>query len=133
MSITGVIGPRSSGGSAGGAGQISMEFAHRDPADNDKRFGISLIKASEFNFAEGWNAEKWLDLLDIWKRWHLNDMQAACKHQRKLGWTYSTHSGKKCPECGYKIGTEWRSEKVPASVIKKLKSFPAADRNPVWV
>ncbi len=133
LSITGVIGPTRSGNSAGGAGQIDMEFAHRDPADNDKRFKDNLIKPSEFKFAEGWDKEKWLDLLDIWKRWHLNDMQAACKHQRKLGWTYSTHKGQRCPECNYEIGTEWRSERVPASVLKKLKSFPDADRQPAWV
>ena len=26
------------------------------------------------------------EILEIWKRWHLNGMRAACEHQRALGW-----------------------------------------------
>lgn len=25
-------------------------------------------------------------VLDVWDRWHLNDMRATCEHQRALGW-----------------------------------------------
>jgi len=25
-------------------------------------------------------------MVEVWKRWHLNDLQAGCEHQRALGW-----------------------------------------------
>lgn len=78
LSISGVEGPLSSGNALGSCGQIDMHYAHRNEADNDKRG--ALIEPGEFNFAEGWNADLWLDLLDVWKRWHLNDMRAGCEH-----------------------------------------------------
>jgi len=85
LSISGVIGPRSSGNCAGGCGQIDMEFAHRNPEDNDSRYD-RLLKPSDFHFAPGWSASKWYDFLDVWKRWHLNDMKPDCEHQEALGW-----------------------------------------------
>lgn len=86
LSISGVIGPRKSGNSAGGCGQIDMEFVHRDPKQNDKRYHNTLIPYQKIKYAKNWNATKWLDLLDIWHKWHLNDMKASCEHQRDLGW-----------------------------------------------
>lgn len=71
LSISGVIGPRHTG-NAWSCGQIDMEFAHRDPADNDSRY-TTLIRPSDFVFAKGWTAETWLDLLDTWSVWHLKE------------------------------------------------------------
>ncbi len=86
LSISGVIGPKSNGDARGGCGQICMEFAHRNPQDNDGRT-TKPIKPEEIEFAAGWTADRWLDLLDIWEAWHLNDMQAGCVHQRAEGWS----------------------------------------------
>lgn len=94
FSMSGVIGPLKSGNALGGCGQIDMEFAHRNEKDNDKRYN-ELIEPKDINFAPQWNAEMWLDVLDVWKEWHLNDMQAGCEHQRGLGWTYKDHHDKK--------------------------------------
>lgn len=52
-------------------GQISNELRER---------------IDEINFKNGWNKEKFLKLLDIWDKWHLNDMHPECEHQRELGW-----------------------------------------------
>ena len=76
VSFTGVVGPLSSGNCLGGCGQIDMEFAHRNPADNDERYG-DPTPATAFNFAPGWSSELWLDLLDAWKRLHLERGQEA--------------------------------------------------------
>jgi len=141
LSITGVIGPTVHGNAAGGCGQIDMEFAHRNPADDDSRYG-SLYRTSDMRFAPGWTATLWLDFLDVWKRWHLNTMQAACEHQRALGWTYDSHHGNNpdkpfagdaCPECGYLIGSAWLTENVPADVLDFLHHLPDTDRKPAWV
>ncbi len=131
LSLTGVIGPLKNGNARGSCGQINMEFDHRNKVDNDQRYE-NPTKADEIKYAKGWNAETWLDLLDIWKRWHLNDMHAECEHQRILGWRYDTHQGQKCPVCGYEIGTKWIKEKLPQYVINRLKKFPVSDTTPAW-
>lgn len=73
LSITGVEGPYPSGNCAGSAGQIvtGMDAAYLDALD----------------IAPGWTRPDIERLLEIWNRWHLNDMNAACEHQRAAGWT----------------------------------------------
>lgn len=85
LSITGVIGPTKDGNAAGGSGQIDMEFAHRNPADNDRRYSMPIMP-SQIQFAPGWTGDRWLDFLDIWHNWHLNDTCAACEHQTGPAW-----------------------------------------------
>lgn len=133
LSISGVIGPNKWGNAVGGCGQIEMEFAHKNPAHNDSRYNLKdLIHASEINFADGWNIDKWWKFLEIWHNWHLNDLHAECEHQEKLGWTYNTHKGQNCPECGYRIGSAWTFREVPSDVIDFLKSLPDTDKSYPW-
>lgn len=80
LSISGVVGPLKSGNCLGGCGQINMNFQYGNSIDE------SLIKPNEITYARGWNAEKWLDFLDIWEKWHLNDMRSDCVHQRMENW-----------------------------------------------
>lgn len=40
---------------------------------------------------------------------------------------------KPCPVCGYKWGTQWRAERVPADVLQWLESLPDTDRKPAWI
>lgn len=93
LSISGVIGPKRNGDAVGGCGQVDMEFDHKNKEDNDSRY-TNPIEANSLKFADGWNKTKWYKFLDIWKHWHLNDMNSACEHQEALGWTYDTHRGK---------------------------------------
>lgn len=143
LSLTGVEGPNRHGNAVGSCGQIDMHYAHRDPRDNDPR-ERALVRPADFNFAPGWDAGRWLDLLDVWKRWHLNDMRSGCEHQRALGWTYDTHrdpdpeapgfpyAGLPCPDCGHRIGSAWLREEVPASVLDFLDALPESDRPYPW-
>lgn len=85
MSMYGVIGPKSNGNCYGGAGQIDMEFAHRNPADDDRRYS-DPIKPDQIQFATGWDSDTWLTFLDYWHEYHSNDMQAGCEHQRAEKW-----------------------------------------------
>lgn len=157
LSMTGVVGPTRNGNASGGCGQIDMDFAHRNPENDDKRHN-DPITPDQINFAKGWDAEKWFDLLDIWKSWHLNDMHAECEHQRAMGWKYEDHRGMEvvteimttrqgeveveshfdeylghpCPVCGYHIGSAWLKVELPASVIAQLESMPDADKPCPW-
>lgn len=137
LSISGVIGPLPGGNALGGCGQIDMEFAHRN--ENDNNSISTLIKPNEIRFAKGWNEEKWFALLDVWKNWHLNDMNAECEHQKLLGWKYKDHhnpktyEGEECPICGYRIGHSWLKKEIPQYVIDFLNWLPETDKTPAWV
>jgi hypothetical protein len=66
LSITGVEGPLASGNCLGGCGQIDVE----------------LKPENLYNTAPGWTVGSIKRLMEIWDRWHLNDMRAGCEHQR---------------------------------------------------
>lgn len=149
LSFSGVIGPRSSGNCLGSCGQIVMGFAHRNAADNDHRY-TNPTKPSEFNFAPGWNAKKWLDLIDAWERWHLNDMKAGSPAQEewlrahpvnavypKSHYEEASKALEKAglnpdPTTGYKYGHAWMREEIPGEVLAKLAALPDADQTPAW-
>lgn len=69
LSINGVHGPTRDGNAHGSCGQINMS-----------------LSASDIAPAPDWTTESLTKFFEVWKRWHLNDMQAACEHQRALGW-----------------------------------------------
>lgn len=108
LSISGVIGPKSNGDAVGGCGQIDMEFRHRNPAHDDERYQ-DLITPEQLDFCPGWNEEKWLSFLDIWKEWHLNDMTAGCEHQQE--WDVK----KKLPLVDYKWSTKYYKARQDAA------------------
>jgi len=90
---------------------------------------------------KGYTKEEILKLLDIWDRWHLNDLRAGCEHQRALIPLYKKEKGedffnasnydeiiklpefKKCPVCGYKYGTAWLFEPLPKEVISFIREL----------
>lgn len=77
-----------SGEKWGSGGQIDMEFQHRNRAQNDRRTN-HLIQPKEIRFAPGWNSTKWLDLLDVWAKYHLNHMNPGCEHMTGPEWDSS--------------------------------------------
>lgn len=60
---------------------------------------------------------KWFPECQPYLPWHLNDMHAACEHQEARGETYVTHLMAVCPDCGYKLGSQWLKRELPAEVI----------------
>ncbi|UOF78291.1 restriction alleviation protein lar [Caudoviricetes sp.] len=65
-------------------------------------------------------------MLAIWERWHLNNMKAGCEHQRTLGWEkdgYDKHPCEPCPICGYRYGSAWLKEELPADVVNTILSW----------
>lgn len=71
LSISGVISPQNNSNCLGSCGQIENELI--DPL-------------TEKRFQEGWTAKLVKDFVRVWKEWHLNDLQAGCKHQREACW-----------------------------------------------
>jgi hypothetical protein len=120
LSISGVIGPKRNGNAYGSCGQINMSFR-----DN--------YKPNDIHYAPGWDKEKLEFLLALWDKYHLNDLQAACEHQRAVGWTWKTHPSRECPICGYKLGHEWKAMDVPQWVVDWLFALPKSNKVPAWV
>ena len=57
--------------------------------------------------------------------YHLNNMHAECIHQEARGENWITHPEAICPDCGYKLGSQWLKREMPKSVLAKIKTFCA--------
>lgn len=120
LAIFGVEGPKCNGDAEGGCGQV-----------------IGSLDQI-LSYEPGFNAEVVARLQSIWSRWHLNDMRAGCEHQRdwETGREVTAHPqgllSKPCEVCGYKYGTEWRTETVPLDVLDFLESLPATTLSYPW-
>lgn len=57
-----------------------------------------------------------------WKMYHLNHMNAGCRHQRALGWGM-TMLKMPCPVCGYKWGTEWKYSPIDPEDLEDIKAM----------
>lgn len=84
LSISGVEGPLGSGNALGSCGQIDSHL--REPG------GLDTFKP-----AEGWTLESFRRFLDLWDRWHLNDMRAYDSDMQADGW----HVQAQRPMLGY--------------------------------
>lgn len=93
LSICGVIGPMKNGNAYGSIGQCCEEIAAGTPAEN-------------------WTEDMLKKFTDMWKRWHLNDMKAGCKHQRDLGW--DDEASQKVTVYHYQITNEARKKRIEA-------------------
>lgn len=115
LSISGVIEPKQNGDAGGSCGQIYDE-----------------LKNPFMSYGNGWDREKVDDFVAIWKKWHLNDMQAGCEHQRIFDWG-NDKVKKPCPICGYKYGTAWLKEDLPDWVVSYLEALPESELKPAWI
>lgn len=92
--------------------------------------------------------ERALLLLDDWFKPRFSppdadDALSGCYEVRKratklAGWVHPEEHprgllGKPCEVCGYKYGTAWLREEVPADVLEFLQSLPETDQTPAWV
>lgn len=67
LSIHGVVAPMKDGNCLGSAGQCIDEIRKGTPTKN-------------------WTEDMLNEFCNVWEKWHLNDMQPYCEHQKALGW-----------------------------------------------
>jgi hypothetical protein len=128
LSIQGVEGPRSNGNAAGSAGQC-------------------IDALDDVALAPSWTPEMVARLREVWDRWHLNDMRAGTPAQearlRTLTFPgypvnhYDWASAELAkaglnPDDGYRYGSSWLYEDVPANVLDWLYRLPVSDREHPW-
>lgn len=115
------------------------------------QIGDTLADASDWTFAPGWNAATLDRLLDVWGRWHLNDMRAGSPRQmafldaNPVKATYPESHYEKAlaalqaaglspdPEFlrngkPYAYGSGWLTVPVPDTVLDFLRALPETDR-----
>lgn len=134
-----------------GTGEFRLDSIG-DPLDYHGGQAISELEAVT-DFAPGWDRSRRDQLVNIWRRWHLNGMSAECPHQRAIAErmgkephavfatpytlahpdrtpSYDAMHGKQitrarvyCPICGYGYGTAWLHEPLPADVLAFAESI----------
>ena len=140
LSITGVMGPTHNGNSRGSAGQAIMAFR-----EYDSRGEMSI---RDIDPSEDWETDMIRRFLDIWDRWHLNDMKAGSPAQEEyLRQNPVQHhesyyekakaalaaAGLEPDSNGYSYGSSWVCHRVPDKVVEFLRNLPDTDKQPAWV
>lgn len=64
----------------------------------------------------------YLEILRLWKNYHLNGMNAGCEHQ-KVG----SPVGSVCPVCGYRYGSAWLYREIPEKDLEAIKNLFTID------
>lgn len=75
-----------------------------------------------------------MSLLDVWKEYHLNDINAGCEHQNNLlknmvtrdyDYLITIPEFKECPICGYAYGSKWLYKEIPIDIKNWILQFPS--------
>lgn len=120
LSISGVVGPKRNGDAWGSCGQIEMSFDEYPEKSREYAGGF-----------RGWNKKTFEKFLQVWRAWHLNDMKAACEHQRAAGWEQL--AGKKVTLYNFRLSPEIReeireAEAAALDVVKTGQPFTPSKR-----
>ena len=108
LSISGQAIPWSSGGDFTYCGQIQSTIMGQV---EDETFQCSILSS------------KLIRILDIWNRWHLNDLIPGCVHQKTGSYDDPAISGQICPDTGYKYGHAWLVEPLPGPIVDEVISW----------
>jgi len=99
------------------------------------------ISTTPRKWNEGWSHQKLMELIKIWKRWHLNDMRAGSPTQEAALRQANFHEGyvkaldllekrNLNPDRGhlidgkpYQYGTRWLKEELPPHIIEFLEAL----------
>lgn len=149
LSITGVEGPMKNGDARGSCGQISQpKLTEYAPGWTEgevsnffnvwRRWHLNDMRAGcEHQRKMGW------DKIPIDPSKPLDAYGKHFPGQSMDSWNMATWIRKEehlcglmcepCPECGYKYGSQWLREELPADVVKYLESLPETDIQPAWV
>lgn len=158
LSISGVEGPMKSGNCRGSCGQIIIGFKEFDARGYCSIQDITPAKGWThglihlfFTVWDRWHmndskAGCWHQRLMGWDKEPIDPSKPTTAYGKfypgqptdswnSKGWVYPPHGHltEACPACGYKYGTKWLHEDVPAKVIDFLFNLPDADITPAWI
>lgn len=64
----------------------------------------------------------YLEIVRLWKNYHLNGTNAGCEHQKD-----GTPIGEVCPVCGYRYGSAWLYREIPTKDLEEIKRLIVSD------
>lgn len=73
-----------------------------------------------------WTLDQAHALLDAWRHWHLNDMQAGCTPIMNYRPEHGTPSSEwpTCPVRDYRWGDAWLLHRLPETIAETIRSLP---------
>lgn len=129
LSICGVIGPKRNGDATGSAGQCVDQLLELN------------------SLSTGWTPAMVHRLHEIWKRWHLNGMNAGTVAQQEelrkhefpgyplshLDWARAVLARVGLePDGDYSYGSAWLYEELPPEILDELWALPTSPREHPW-
>ena len=130
LSITGVVGPLSSGNAIGSCGQIQDEL-------------LNIEK-----YEDGWDYDKVRKLQHVWENYHLNGMHAGTMEQERLVREYFQDNDMRYDyqkaydylksinmhhHLDVHYGYQWLHWPIPEYVLGWLFNLPDTNSTPAWV
>lgn len=76
--------------------------------------------------AEGWQLSDIAELVELWREWHLNEMQAWSDEQRVAAVLAKFDYDKLrylVDSTGYKYGSKWLARQLPPGHVDRIKHF----------
>lgn len=111
-------------------GHTFEKFSRRWDIDSGGQIVDTLKDLNPAKLAAGWTPEDVTALHDLWQRWHLNTMRAACAHQEVVyvpgrygGTEPSLDKTPPCPHTDYTYGHAWLVEPLPEDVADQARRF----------
>jgi hypothetical protein len=95
---------------------------------------LAVLVDPTFEPVSPWTAGDVRSLHDLWQRWRLNQMRAACAHMDLPDDpSYDARRNIVCPVTGYRYGSAWLYEPIPESVIAEIRRLEeVASRAERW-
>lgn len=79
------------------------------------------------------NPSLYKKIMELWEKWHLNDMHAGCIHQRKFeSEPYKKHENAFCKKCGYTYGHAWKYQAIDKKDLISIMSLLDLDSMEIY-
>lgn len=123
-------------------------ITHEAQRDRDKAIAYAAKESASGRTPQLTETDRALVLLDDWFRDRFAPpdadsplsgcFEAKKREQKAIGWVSPNEHpegmlSKPCATCGYKYGSAWLYEEIPADVLVYLESLPDSPDQPAWV
>ena len=106
------------------AGEYLWKFFIRGAVWNPRKTYIYFGGQCQDTISQFFKHDKHVQrIIQLWNRYHLNDMQAGCAHQQTGNCDCKTIMNQYCEYGCYKYGSKWLYKQIPESVLDEIISI----------